>query len=75
MEEDKRKRKLIHYTAYERVHVRYNFSFYKMIGILCKHALYELKKKKVMELPEHYILSPWTLSFRYRIGHTGVGTS
>lgn len=61
VEEDRKKWKAVHYTTYDGVHVRCSCAMYKLLGILCQHALYMLKKKKVMKLPEHYILSRWTL--------------
>lgn len=43
-------------TGYNGVHVRCSSVLFDTLGILCQHALYVLKKKKVMELPEYYIL-------------------
>lgn len=74
-EEEKGKWKVVQYTTYDGVYVKCNCAMYETLGILCQHALYMLKKKKVMELSEHYILSRWTVSGRYRVGRTDAGTS
>lgn len=66
---------MVQYATYDGVYVKFNCAMYETLGIPCQHALYMLKKKKVMELPEHYILSRWTLSGRYRVGRTDAGTS
>lgn len=58
---------MVHYTAYDGVDVRCSCTLYEMLGILLQHALHVLKKKKVMELSKHYILSRWTLSVKYMV--------
>ncbi|XP_076926938.1 protein FAR1-RELATED SEQUENCE 5-like [Bidens hawaiensis] len=45
---------------------------FKTHGILCKHILYVLKKRNVETLPDHYILSRWTLDARYKLGNCGT---
>lgn len=36
-------------------------------GILCKHILYVMKKKKIASLPDEYILPRWTINSRYKM--------
>lgn len=38
-------------------------------GMLCKHALYVLKKRHIETLPDHYILPRWTLNVRHKVGN------
>ncbi|GJR75310.1 FAR1-related sequence 5-like protein [Tanacetum coccineum] len=42
-------------------------------GMLCKHALYVLKKRHVETLPDHYILPRWTLNVRHKVGNGFIG--
>ncbi|KAK2993488.1 hypothetical protein RJ640_015172 [Escallonia rubra] len=35
-------------------------------GMLCKHILYIMKKKKLIDLPKHYIFPRWTIAARYK---------
>lgn len=51
VEEDRQKWKVVQYSLCDGVNVRCSCTTFETIGILCKHALYMLKKKKVMELP------------------------
>ncbi|KAK2976155.1 hypothetical protein RJ640_006825, partial [Escallonia rubra] len=48
----------------------WNASF-ETARILCKHILYILKKKKIPDLPEYYILPRWTIHERYKVGDIG----
>nr|GEW68209.1 hypothetical protein [Tanacetum cinerariifolium] len=36
-------------------------------GMLCKHALYVLKKRHVETLHDHYILPRWTMNVRHKV--------
>lgn len=56
MEEEQRKWKVVNYTAYDGVSVKCSCALFETLRIMCQHALYVLKKKKVLELLEHYIL-------------------
>nr|GEX24426.1 hypothetical protein [Tanacetum cinerariifolium] len=42
-------------------------------GMLCKHALYVLKKRHVETLPDYYILPRWTLNVRHKVGNGCIG--
>ncbi|KAK2989936.1 hypothetical protein RJ640_013860, partial [Escallonia rubra] len=42
-------------------------SKFEKAGILCKHMLYILKKKKINDLPKYFILPRWTIHARYKI--------
>ncbi|GJY86281.1 FAR1-related sequence 5-like protein [Tanacetum coccineum] len=42
-------------------------------GMLCKHALYVLKKRHVETLPDHYILPRWTMNVRHKVGNGCIG--
>lgn len=55
MEDDRRKWQVVQFTAYEGFRVRCSCALSKTMGVLCQHALYVLKKKKVMELPDYYV--------------------
>lgn len=63
VEEDRQTWKVVYYTSYDAEYVSCGCVMFQML-ILCQHALYILNKKKVMELPEYYRLSRWTLSVR-----------
>ncbi|XP_061359028.1 protein FAR1-RELATED SEQUENCE 7-like [Gastrolobium bilobum] len=39
---------------------------FETMGILCKHILYIMKKKQIMNLPEKYIMSRWTMNASYK---------
>ena len=41
--------------------------------MLCKHALYVLKKRHIETLPDHYILPRWTLTVRHKVGNGCIG--
>lgn len=62
VEEDKQRRKVVEYSSTCSIDVRCGCSMFETLGILCKHALCMLKKKKVLELSQQYILPRWTLS-------------
>lgn len=72
VKEEQRKWKVVSLTVYNGVSVTCSYALFETLGILYQHALYILKKKKVLELPEQ--LPRWTLSGRYHMGHTDVGT-
>ncbi|KAK2987379.1 hypothetical protein RJ640_028825 [Escallonia rubra] len=44
---------------------------FETAGILCKHILYIFKMKKIIDLPEYYILPRWTINARYKVGDVG----
>lgn len=39
LEENRRKGKVVHYTMFGEVHVRYSCAMYQTVGISCQHAL------------------------------------
>lgn len=57
VDEDQRRWKVVQYTAYEGPFVRCSCALFETQGILCQHALYIMKKKKVVDLPEQFISS------------------
>lgn len=54
VEEERRKQKVVHFAAYNAVQVRCSCSMFETMGFLCQHSLYILKRKQVLEFPEHY---------------------
>ncbi|XP_061342039.1 protein FAR1-RELATED SEQUENCE 5-like [Gastrolobium bilobum] len=40
---------------------------FQTMGILCKHILYIMRRKKLKTLPEKYILSRWTMNASYKV--------
>nr|KAJ0196871.1 hypothetical protein LSAT_V11C700361200 [Lactuca sativa] len=58
---------------YNQLSVKCSCAMYETNGILCKHNLNAMKKKHVQELPNHYILSRWTLDARYKLGSVSIG--
>lgn len=50
VEEDKQRCKVVEYSSICSIDVRCGCSMFETLGILCKHALCMLKKKKVLEL-------------------------
>lgn len=75
VDEDQRRWKVVQYTAYDDPFVRCSCALFETAGILCQHALYIMRKKKVVVLPEQFILSRWTLSVRYSIGQSSAEAS
>ncbi|KAK2972602.1 hypothetical protein RJ640_007071 [Escallonia rubra] len=43
---------------------------FETAGILCQHILY-IFKKKIIDLPEYYILPRWTINARYKVQDVG----
>lgn len=57
VEDDKRKCNMVQYPSYYGgIYIRCNSAIFETLGALCQHALYILKKNKVMELSKQYIL-------------------
>ncbi|KAK2995203.1 hypothetical protein RJ640_000508 [Escallonia rubra] len=63
---DKEKWRIVHYYSSESVKATCSCAKFETAGILCKHILYILKKKKIIDLPEYYILPRWTIHARYK---------
>uniref|UniRef100_A0A7N0VLE0 SWIM-type domain-containing protein n=2 Tax=Kalanchoe fedtschenkoi TaxID=63787 RepID=A0A7N0VLE0_KALFE len=54
--------------------VRCSCAKFETDGILCKHALYILRKKKLKNFPKSYLLHRWTINARYHTTHKLVET-
>ncbi|KAK2972450.1 hypothetical protein RJ640_003876, partial [Escallonia rubra] len=65
---DKGKWRTVYYDSSKDVKVSCACAKFETAGILCKHILYVLKKKKMTNLPEYYILPRWTIHARYKVG-------
>ncbi|KAK2969093.1 hypothetical protein RJ640_013780, partial [Escallonia rubra] len=68
---DKEKWRTSHYYSSESVKATCSCAKFETAGILCKHIIYILKKKKIIDLPEYYILPRWTIHARYKVGDVG----
>ncbi|KAK2979103.1 hypothetical protein RJ640_005854 [Escallonia rubra] len=68
---DKEKWRTVHYYSSENVNATCSCAKFETAGILCKHIIYILKKKKITDLPEYYILPRWTIHARYKVGDVG----
>lgn len=51
VEDGKRKWKVVQYLSYNEIYLKCGCVMFETLGILCKHALFTLKKKKVMNFP------------------------
>ncbi|KAK2965675.1 hypothetical protein RJ640_001095, partial [Escallonia rubra] len=71
IDDDKSRWRLVNYDNREGVRATCSCAKFETEGILCKHILYIMRKKKVMALPEHYILPRWTINARYKVGNIG----
>ncbi|KAK2990920.1 hypothetical protein RJ640_028697 [Escallonia rubra] len=68
---DKEKWRTVYYCSSEDVRASCSCAKFETAGILCKHVLYIFKKKKIIDLPEYYILPRWTINTRYKVGDVG----
>ncbi|KAK2990353.1 hypothetical protein RJ640_000799 [Escallonia rubra] len=68
---DKEKWRTVHYCSLENINATCSCAKFETAGILCKHIIYILKKKKITDLPEYYILPRWTIHARYKVGDVG----
>ncbi|KAK2976731.1 hypothetical protein RJ640_018204 [Escallonia rubra] len=68
---DKEKWQTVHYYSSKSVKVTCSCAKLETAGILCKHIIYILKKKKITDLPEYYILLRWTIHALYKVGDVG----
>lgn len=75
VEEERRKQKVVHFASYNVVQVRCSCSMFETMGFLCQHSLYILKRKQVLEFPEHNIMDGWTSGVRFRTGDGGFRNS
>lgn len=71
VEEERRKWKVVHFAAYNAVQVRCSCSMFETMGFLCQHSLYILKRKQVLEFPEHNIMDGWTSGVSFQVSHQG----
>ncbi|KAJ9535115.1 hypothetical protein OSB04_un001806, partial [Centaurea solstitialis] len=62
--------RIVKFRFLNEVEVTCSCAKFETYGILCKHALYVMKKKHVEILPNLYILPRWTLDARYKVGNT-----
>ncbi|KAK2975138.1 hypothetical protein RJ640_010818 [Escallonia rubra] len=65
---DKGKWRTVYYDSSKDVKVSCACAKFETAGTLCKHILYVLKKKKMTNLPEYYILPRCTNHARYKVG-------
>uniref|UniRef100_A0A7N0VE28 SWIM-type domain-containing protein n=1 Tax=Kalanchoe fedtschenkoi TaxID=63787 RepID=A0A7N0VE28_KALFE len=63
-----REQQTVEYDSEQQI-VRCSCAKFETDGILCKHALYILKKKKIKNLPKNYLLYRWTIDARYHMAH------
>ncbi|KAL4583170.1 hypothetical protein LXL04_007736 [Taraxacum kok-saghyz] len=70
---DKAHWRFVIYRMTNQVDVKCSCAKFQTYGILCKHSLYVMKKRNVQTLPDHYILSRWTLDARFRVGARSLG--
>ncbi|KAK2986172.1 hypothetical protein RJ640_006207, partial [Escallonia rubra] len=68
---EKEKWRTVYYYSSEDVRASCSCAKFETAGILCKHILYIFKKKKIIDLPEYYILPRWTINARYKVGDVG----
>ena len=64
--------RIVEFRFLNEVEVTCSCAKFETYGILCKHALYVMKKKHVKILPDRYILPRWTLDARYKVGNTSL---
>ncbi|KAJ9552192.1 hypothetical protein OSB04_016237 [Centaurea solstitialis] len=62
--------RIVKFRFLNEVEVTCSCANFETYGIMCKHALYVMKKKHVEILPNHYILPRWTVDARYKVGNT-----
>ncbi|KAK2975912.1 hypothetical protein RJ640_000396 [Escallonia rubra] len=68
---EKEKWRTVYYYSSEDVRASCSCAQFETAGILCKHILYIFQKKKIIDLPEYYILPRWTINARYKVGDVG----
>ncbi|KAK2995484.1 hypothetical protein RJ640_016840, partial [Escallonia rubra] len=66
---DKEKWRTTYYYSAKDVRASCSSANFEMAGMLCKYILYIFKKKKIIDLPEYYILPRWTINARYKVGY------
>ncbi|KAK2979572.1 hypothetical protein RJ640_016246 [Escallonia rubra] len=62
---DKERWRTIYYYSTEDVGASCSCAKFETDGMLCKHILYNFKKKKIIDLPK------WTINARYKVGDVG----
>ncbi|KAK1362024.1 hypothetical protein POM88_046498 [Heracleum sosnowskyi] len=61
----------VQYDASADLKVVCSYTKFETRGILCKHILYLMRKKKLDAIPDHYILHRWTIGARYKADNSG----
>ncbi|KAI3514158.1 hypothetical protein L1887_12477 [Cichorium endivia] len=69
---DKSYWRVVTFHFLDKLNVTCSCAKYETYGILCKHALYVMKKRHVENLPDHYILPRWTLGARYKVDNDSI---
>ncbi|KAK2971069.1 hypothetical protein RJ640_022624 [Escallonia rubra] len=65
-------RRTVEYNSLENGKATCTCGKFETYGILCKHILYILRKKKLLTLPEFYILPRWSINVRFRASNLGL---
>ncbi|GJS71887.1 FAR1-related sequence 5-like protein [Tanacetum coccineum] len=70
---EKKSWRIVTFRLSDKVDITCSCAKFETHGMLCKHALYVLKKRNVETLPDHYILPRWTLNVRHKVGNGCIG--
>ncbi|GKB26514.1 FAR1-related sequence 5-like protein [Tanacetum coccineum] len=65
--------RIVTFRLSDKVDITCSCAKFETHEMLCKHALYVLKKRNVETLPDHYILPRWTLNARHKVGNGCIG--
>ncbi|GJY63659.1 FAR1-related sequence 5-like protein [Tanacetum coccineum] len=61
--------RIVTFRLSDKVDITCSCAKFETLGMLCKHALYDLKKRNIETFPNHYILPRWTLNVRHKVGN------
>ncbi|KAK2969824.1 hypothetical protein RJ640_023553 [Escallonia rubra] len=65
-------RRTVEYNSLKNVKATCACGKFETYGILCKHILYIMRKKKRLTLPKFYILPRWSINARFRASNVGL---